>query len=109
MSPEQIMGQKINSKSDIFSLGVLFYQLLTGELPFHGENLSGLLYQITQVKHASPRNYNKKIPKVCEQIIDKALMKDPEKRFKTAGDMSRVIRALADKIDELRMKKASVT
>jgi len=107
MSPEQIMGQKINSKSDIFSLGILFYQLLTGELPFHGENLSGLLYQITQVKHSSPRNYNRKIPKVCEQIIDKALVKDPAKRFKTAGDMARIIRALADKIDQLRTKRAS--
>ena len=107
MSPEQIMGQKIDSKSDIFSLGILFYQLLTGELPFHGENLSGLLYQITQVKHSSPRNYNRKIPKVCEQIIDKALVKDPGKRFRAAGDMAKVIRALADKIDQLRMKKAS--
>ncbi len=107
MSPEQIMGQKIDSKSDIFSLGVLFYQLLTGELPFHGDNLSGLLYQITQVKHSPLRSYNKNIPKVCEQIIDKALMKDPAKRFKTANDMARVIRALAVKIDDLRMKKAS--
>jgi CHASE2 domain-containing sensor protein/tRNA A-37 threonylcarbamoyl transferase component Bud32 len=106
MSPEQIMGQKINSKSDIFSLGVLFYQLLTGELPFHGDNLSGLLYQITQVKHPSPRSYNPKIPKVCEQILEKALAKDPNKRFKSAGDMAHIISALSKKIDQIRMKKA---
>lgn len=105
MSPEQIMGQKIDSRSDIFSLGVLFFQLLTGELPFHGENLSGLLYQITQVKHPSPRNHNARIPKVCEQIIDKALAKDPKKRFKTAGDMARVIRLLVSRIDQIRKTK----
>ena len=106
MSPEQIMGQKIDSKSDIFSLGVLFYQLLTGELPFHGDNLSGLLYQITQVKHPSPRSYNPKIPKVCEQILEKALAKDPNNRFKSAGDMAHIISALSTKIDQIRMKKA---
>jgi serine/threonine-protein kinase len=107
MSPEQIMGQKINSKSDIFSLGVVFYQLITGELPFHGDNLSGLLYQITQVKHPSPRSYNQRLPKVCEQIIDKAMAKAPDKRFRTAGDLARIISALADKIDQIRAQRAS--
>ena len=105
MSPEQIMGQKIDSRSDIFSLGVLFYQLLTGELPFHGDNLSGLLYQITQVKHASPKSYNQKVPKVCEQILDKAMTKDPAKRFRNAGEMAHIIRALIKKMDQLRAKK----
>ncbi|MGD9157908.1 MAG: protein kinase [Desulfobacteraceae bacterium] len=105
MSPEQIMGQKVNSKSDIFSLGVLFFQLLTGELPFHGDNLSGLLYQITQVKHSSPRSYNQKIPKVCEQILDKALVKDPAKRFRTAGEMAHIIRILGEKMDQLMARK----
>lgn len=104
MSPEQIMGQKIDARSDIFSLGVLFFQLITGELPFHGENLSGLLYQITQVKHQSPREFNPKIPKICEQIIDKSMAKNPDKRFKTAGDMEKVLKLLMKKMDEIKNK-----
>ena len=106
MSPEQIMGQKIDSRSDIFSLGVLFYQLLTAELPFHGENLSSLLYQITQVKHTPARQHNTKIPKVCDQIIDKALAKSPKDRFKTAGEMAKIIKLFSSKMDELKRKRA---
>ncbi|NLD35516.1 MAG: serine/threonine protein kinase [Desulfatiglans sp.] len=105
MSPEQIMGQKIDLKSDIFSLGVLFYQLLTGELPFHGDNLSGLLYQITQVQHTSCREYNNRIPKACEQILDSALAKNPAKRFRTAGQMARILRLLGEKMDQLKTQK----
>jgi eukaryotic-like serine/threonine-protein kinase len=108
MSPEQIMGQKIDSRSDIFSLGVLFYQMITGELPFHGDNLSGLLYQITQTKHPSPRSHNPKIPGICEQILDKALAKDPNKRFRSAGEMARVINALGKRIDQMRIEKSSI-
>jgi eukaryotic-like serine/threonine-protein kinase len=108
MSPEQIMGQKIDARSDIFSLGVLFFQLITGELPFHGDNLSGLLYQITQIKHPSPRSYNPKIPQICEQILDKALAKAPDKRFKSASEMARVINLLGQRIDQVRIQKSSI-
>ncbi|RLB35022.1 MAG: hypothetical protein DRH11_04125 [Deltaproteobacteria bacterium] len=104
MSPEQIMGHKIDHRSDIFSLGVLFFQLLCGELPFKGDNLSALLYQITQVKHPPLWHYNSKIPKICEQIIDKALAKDPKQRFQNAGELARVLRVLISKIEEARRK-----
>ncbi len=105
MSPEQIMGQRIDLQSDIFSLGILFFQLLTGELPFQGESLSGLLYQITQVKHVSVQTYDPRIPKICDQILDKALAKKPLDRFKSAMEMERVIRLLASRIDSLKKKR----
>ena len=105
MSPEQIMGQKMDLRSDIFSLGVLFFQLLTGELPFHGENLSSLLYQITQIRHPSLRSYNPKIPRVCEQILNKALAKDPKARFSSAEEMEKIMRLLISKIDLLKKTK----
>jgi CHASE2 domain-containing sensor protein/tRNA A-37 threonylcarbamoyl transferase component Bud32 len=106
MSPEQIMGQKIDPRSDIFSLGVLFFQLLTGQLPFQGDNLSSLLYQITQVRHPPLGNYYSKIPRACEQILDKALAKNPKERFQSAAEFARFLRMLSSKIDEMRRKKA---
>jgi CHASE2 domain-containing sensor protein/tRNA A-37 threonylcarbamoyl transferase component Bud32 len=106
MSPEQIMGRKIDSRSDIFSLGVVFYQLLTGELPFRGDNLNSLFYQVTQVKHASPRKINPKVMKPIEQIIDKALSKNPDHRFQHARDLSKYLKILAGKIDALRLQKS---
>lgn len=105
MSPEQIMGQKIDSRSDIFSLGVLLYQLLTGELPFQGDNLSSLLYQITQVKQPSLRTFNPRIPTACGQIIDKALAKNPNERFRTAGQIAKVLRLLVLKIEQRQRKE----
>ncbi len=106
MSPEQIMGQKIDHRSDIFSLGVLFYQLLAGELPFRGENLSNLLYQITQVRQPSIRELKPGIPKACEQIIDKALAKNPAHRFHSAAEMAKMLRLLLSKIEQLRKHPA---
>lgn len=101
MSPEQIMGHKIDGRSDIFALGVLFFQLLTGQLPFHGENLSGLLYDITQGAHPSVRQIESRIPKACEQIIDKALAKNPRDRFRNAGQMAKYLYMLISRIEEM--------
>ncbi len=102
MSPEQINGQKIDGRSDIFSLGVVFFELLTGRLPFHGKTLTNLFYQITQAKHPSPRQINPKVPKPCEQIIDKALTKKPENRFQDADEFAKYLRFLINKLDKAR-------
>jgi serine/threonine protein kinase len=105
MSPEQIMGRQIDARSDIFSLGVVFYQLLTGELPFKGDNLNTLFYDITQATHPPPSEINPKVIKPCEQIIDKVLAKYPDHRFQQARDLSRYLKILANKIDTLRAQK----
>ena len=102
MSPEQINSQEIDGRADIFSLGVVFFELLTGQLPFKGNTLTNLLYQITQVKHPSPREINPKVPKPCEQIINKALAKNPDQRFQTAGELAKYVKALIKKIDQVR-------
>lgn len=105
MSPEQINGMPLDGRSDIFSLGAVFFQLLTGNLPFGGKTITELFYQITQVKHPSPRQFNPKVIKPVEQLIDKALAKDPDKRFQRANDFSRYLRLLGQKIDSVRAKQ----
>ena len=105
MSPEQINGMEIDGRSDIFSLGIVFFQLLTGQLPFGGKTLTELFYQITQAKHPSPRQINPKVIRPCEQLIDKALAKDPDQRFQRASHFARYLRILGEKIDEARAKK----
>jgi len=106
MSPEQIMAGNIDARSDIFSLGVVFFQLLTGELPFKGGNLNSLFYQITQARHPSPHTINPRVIKPCEKIVDKVLAKKPDYRLQTANDLAKYIRILAHKIDALRAQKA---
>jgi len=104
MSPEQISGMKVDGRSDIFSLGIVFYQLLTGELPFGGENLAAIMYQITTVDPEPPTKYNPKIYKAAVAILNRALEKSLESRYQNAQQMGDHLRLLAQKLDELKGK-----
>jgi serine/threonine-protein kinase len=104
MSPEQISGMKVDGRSDIFSLGIVFYQLLTGELPFGGENLAAIMYQITTVDPEPPTKHNPKIYKAAVAILNRALEKSLESRYQDAKQMGDHLRLLAQKLDELKAK-----
>ncbi len=107
MSPEQVAGRKVDGRSDIFSLGVVLYELLTGRKPFQGEDMTSLMYQIAREPHPSPRTINPKIPKVVEQIIDKALQKDAESRYQDAGMMAAHLKKVVARLDEIRARKTA--
>ena len=102
MSPEQISGEKVDGRSDIFSLGAMLFQLLTGEVPFRGNSPAALLHQILNVPHPDPKKVNPKLLKPHVAIIDKAMEKDREKRYQKAGQMAAHLRALGKKIDSLK-------
>ncbi len=102
MSPEQISGEKVDGRSDIFSLGAMLFQLLTGEVPFKGNSPAALLHQIMNVPHPNPKKLNPKLLKPHVAIIDKAMEKDREKRYQRASQMAAHLRALGKKIDSLR-------
>ena len=87
MSPEQISGQKVDIRSDIFSVGALFYQIITGERPFDGETTFTLAYKIVQVEPVPPKVLNIHIPQALENICKKALAKDPTLRYQTPMEM----------------------
>ncbi|MCK4704042.1 MAG: serine/threonine protein kinase, partial [Gammaproteobacteria bacterium] len=87
MAPEQMTGSRVDGRADIYSLGVSFYQLLTGKLPFDADSLANLAYKITNEKFRPVREVRADLPSSATRIINKALQKNPEKRFATGADM----------------------
>ncbi len=92
MAPEQLKGKKVNRAADIFSLGVTFYQLLTGHLPYDGDNLAALTYEIIHGRHRSVRTVRKDLPASAARITNQALQKDPNDRYETAAEMASVLK-----------------
>ncbi|MDB9822542.1 serine/threonine-protein kinase [Deltaproteobacteria bacterium] len=105
MSPEQVSGKKVDGRSDIFSLGVVLFEMLAGEKPFSGEDMTSLMYKLAKEKHPSVRSINPQVPQIIDKIIDKALEKDQERRYQRAGQMAEHLKTVIKKIDEIQGKK----
>src|SRR5438067_6138633 len=93
MSPEQLAGRKIDGRSDLFSLGVTLYQMLSGRLPFEGESMTQLMFAIANNPHPPIREFNTGLPAYVDALIEKALAKKFEAdRFQTAAEFSAATR-----------------
>ena len=100
MSPEQLEGRTVTGHSDLFSLGVSLFQLLTGQLPFTADSMTGLMQQIAEAPHPPLRAFRPDLPACVESVIDRALAKNPEARYDSGAQM-------AAALDDCRARIAS--
>lgn len=92
MSPEQFMGQRVDGRSDLFSAGVILYQLLTGEKPFLGQ-LTTIMHKVLKEDPIAPSELNFQVPSVFDRVVRKAMAKRPDERYQTAQEFAEALRS----------------
>jgi len=96
MSPEQVIGKDIDRRSDIFSLGIILYELLTGKKPFEGDHITAIAYKIVNEKPKTLHEQKKNLPKDFEYILEKALAKSPKERYQSCREMADELNAMLE-------------
>jgi eukaryotic-like serine/threonine-protein kinase len=109
MSPEQARGEKVDQRSDIFSTGVVLYEMVTGERPFKGKSVVDTLHAIINVEPPTVTELNSQVPAELTDILAKALAKDPSERYQHAGDLELDLRRLKRAIESNTLLIAPTT
>jgi serine/threonine protein kinase len=92
LSPEQVAGKRAEPSSDIFALGVILFEMVTGKAPFTGEDVTGIMFQILNFVPPPPSSLNRVAPEMLDFIVAKALAKSPQNRYSDAREMARDLR-----------------
>ena len=105
MSPEQVLGQKVDSRSDLFSVGVVLYKLVTGALPFEGDSIISVAMKITQTDPPTVEKLRPDVPLSLRRVIERSLRKQPEKRFQTGEEFAQALIGVARELKEAEEAK----
>jgi serine/threonine protein kinase len=107
MSPEQALGQELDARSDIFSLGVVIYELVTGRVPFAASSFAELAQKLAQCRFDPMARFNYETPPELDRIARKCLSREPEKRFQSAGELRRDLEDLKRELESAPTSSAA--
>jgi len=102
MSPEQVIGKSLDSRTDIFSLGIVLYEALTGEAPFDGDNVNAIMYATVNSSPPPPSSRNRQIPAMLDLIVAKAMAKVVDDRYQTIKEFADDLREVRRQLDAAR-------
>jgi len=98
MSPEQVAGRPVDQRSDIFSLGIVLYELLTGSKLFSGNDATEIMYNVSQMRPVPPSRINRQVPSMLDLVVAKALEKDASERYQDAHQFAADLRACLNEL-----------
>ncbi|MBT6903846.1 MAG: serine/threonine protein kinase, partial [Gemmatimonadetes bacterium] len=98
MSPEQLAGKRVDGRSDLFSLGVMLFQLSSGSLPFRGDSMATLMFQIANEPHPNILDIKPDLPPCLKAVVDRALTKSADDRYATGTEMASDLRACKEQL-----------
>src|SRR5260221_140534 len=107
MSPEQVRGEKVDTRSDTFSLGAVFYELISGHRPFDGDSMHTVLCHVLQDEPEPLRRWVD-VPSILVELVERALVKDPARRFQHAGQLRQAVHAVRQVLAEQREGDATL-